>query len=81
MPVMGDLKPRAERYLNATRDALVWLQDAGYREVDLLPVGTRFHLSYSSAQGRITVSVDAARRTAKVMMAPPDAQDALKPLD
>src|ERR1043165_4756547 len=53
MSVMADLDPKAERYLAVVRDALAWLQDDGYREVDLLPVRTSFHLAYSSAEGRV----------------------------
>jgi hypothetical protein len=79
--MMADLTPRTEAFLAASRDALAWLQDDGYREVKLLPVRSRFHLSYSSARGRVALSVDAARRTAEVMLAPPDGQDALKPID
>ena len=46
----------------------------------MLPVRTRFHLSYSSVRGRLTVSVDVARRNADVELAPPSSEG-LKPID
>src|SRR5919198_6425847 len=77
---MGDLTATTERYLVAARDALAWLEEEGYREVKLLPVGTSFDLYYSSALGRVGVSVDVGRRNADVTLAPPSSE-AMKPID
>jgi hypothetical protein len=77
----ANLDCTTERYLDAARETLHWLVEDGYVEVDLLPVRTRFHLSYASAKGRLIVSFDAARRRAEVVLAPPDSRDARKRID
>jgi hypothetical protein len=70
-----------EQLLNFVIDRLAWLEDDGYLPVQRHKLRSRFRLAYSSARGRVTVSVDRGRDGIEMSLAPPDPDDPQAPID
>jgi hypothetical protein len=78
---MRDARPIARRLLALVQEQLAWLEEDGYAPVKLRELTARFTQYYGGVNGRVAVSVDAARATVEVWLAPPDTADPGAPLD
>jgi hypothetical protein len=70
-----------KRLLDLLIDRLAWLEDDGYVPVRHDALRSSLSVYYSSARGRVTVSVDAGRGDVDVWLAPPKPDDPEAPID